>query len=195
SNVTELSIGLERSGAIGGSGVIYLDDIRLYSSIPGPSEEILFEAEAADIMGASWRVVDDPTASGGKYIGSENGDGDDGETAPGAEWVAVYNFTVAGGVYKVVLRGQEAGSDSFWVRITSATSQTHEDPDQPGTGWVRFNEMDAPDGWRWDEVHSNDHNNAVVNWTLPAGANTLEIAKREDGVYLDAILITNDIEP
>jgi len=30
SNVTELSIGLERGGAIGGSGVVYIDDIRLY---------------------------------------------------------------------------------------------------------------------------------------------------------------------
>jgi len=30
SNVTELSIGLERSGVAGGSGVVYFDDIRLY---------------------------------------------------------------------------------------------------------------------------------------------------------------------
>jgi len=30
SNVTELSIGLERIGAVGGSGVVYFDDIRLY---------------------------------------------------------------------------------------------------------------------------------------------------------------------
>jgi len=32
SNITELSIGLERSGAAGGSGVVYIDDIRLYPS-------------------------------------------------------------------------------------------------------------------------------------------------------------------
>ena len=95
-----------------------------------------------------------------------------------------------------MLLAQEAGSDSFWVRITTATSQTHEDPDQPGTGWVTFNDMVAPQGaWHWDEVHSNDHGNEVVNWTLPAGANTLEIAKREDGVLLDAILITNEVGP
>jgi len=31
SNVTELSIGFERSGAFGGQGVVYLDGIRLYS--------------------------------------------------------------------------------------------------------------------------------------------------------------------
>jgi hypothetical protein len=97
------------------------------------------------------------------------------------------------GVYKILLRAQETGSDSLWVRIAGATSQTHEDPDQPSTGWVRFNGINAPDGWAWDEVHSNDHNNAVVNWTLPGGPLTLEIAKREDGVLLDAILITSDL--
>jgi len=30
SNVTELSIGLERSGVVGGKGVVYFDDISLY---------------------------------------------------------------------------------------------------------------------------------------------------------------------
>jgi hypothetical protein len=54
--------------------------------------------------------------------------------------------------------------------------------------------MDAPSGWAWDEVHSDDHNQQVVNWRLHAGAQTLEIAKREDGVYLDAILVTSDLE-
>ena len=53
--------------------------------------------------------------------------------------------------------------------------------------------MSAPDGWAWDEVHSNDHDNAVVNWTLAAGEHTLDIAKREDGTLLDAILITDDL--
>ncbi|MBA7665101.1 hypothetical protein ES703_73167 [subsurface metagenome] len=91
SNVTELSIGLERTGAVGGKGIVFFDDIGLYSSIPGPPEEVLFEAEAAGIMGASWRLYDDPTSSGGKHIGSEDGDGNDNNIAPGAEWVADYN--------------------------------------------------------------------------------------------------------
>ncbi len=101
-----------------------------------------------------------------------------------------YTFTVpVDGVYGLVLRAQEASSDSFWVRIVGATSQSHEDPDQPGTGWVLFNEIDAPGAWSWDQVHSFDHGNAVVRWTLPAGPLTLEIAKREDGTYLDAIAV------
>ena len=157
-------------------------------------DEILREAESADVLGASWRVPVDPSASGAQYIGSENGDGNDNNTAPGAEWVAVYNFDAAGGDYKILFRGLENDSDSFWVRITTATSLNDvEDPDQPGTGWVRFNGFDAQNEWKWDEVHSDEHGNTVAIWTLEAGAHTLEIAKREDGVKLDGFIITNNL--
>ena len=204
SSIRSITLGVEGAGA---TGKIFAD--YLHVSIDSPSPEAVlsglsnigkspddvvtwFEAEAADVLGASWRVVGDPTASGGTRIGSENGDGNDNDTAPGAQWVATYTFTVpADGVYGVALRAQEAGSDSFWVRIVGATSQSHEDPDQPGSGWVRFNGIEAPDRWTWDQVHSNDHGNAVVSWTLPAGTLTVEIAKREDGTYLDAIAVTN----
>ena len=186
--VTTLTIGIE-----GGSGVLFIDDILLYKAAPAVPELIFLEAEAADVLGASWKVLDDPAASGGMYIGSVDGDGDDNDLAPGVEWHATYSFNAAGGTYKVVLRAQEQGSDGVWVRITTATAQTHEDPDQPGTGWVRFNGIDAPSGWAWDEVHSDDHGQAVVNWTLSAGPNTIEIAKREDGVGFDAIVITDDV--
>jgi hypothetical protein len=109
--------------------------------------------------------------------------------------VLSYNFTAAAGVYKIVARviAPNGSDDSFWVRITTATSQTHEDPDQPDTGWVRFNDIEPGSQWVWDEVHSNDHDSEVVNWTLPEGEHTLEIAKREDGSLLDAILITDDL--
>ncbi|HUV63558.1 MAG TPA: discoidin domain-containing protein [Sedimentisphaerales bacterium] len=187
-SVTTLAIGIEGNGA---GGTLYVDDIVLYRlAPPKPAEEIYIEAEAATPLGASWRVYTDPLSSGGSHIGSEDGDGNDNTTAPGAAWLATYNFNASGGTYKVLLRGQEQGSDSFWVRITTATSQTHENPGQPGTGWVMFNGLDAPNGWAWDEVHSDDHERMVVNWTLPAGPNTIEIAKREDGVWLDAILIS-----
>jgi len=190
-NVTEMSIGFKRTGTSGGTGAVFIDDIRLYQSIPEPAEEVYLEAEAAGILGASWRIYIDPASSGGQHIGSEDGDGSDDDFAPGVEWHATYSFNVTGGTYKVLLRAQDQGSDGVWVRITTATAQTHEDPDQPGTGWVRFNGIDAPSGWAWDEVHSDDHGRAIVNWTLPAGPNTIEIAKREDGVWFDAILISS----
>ncbi len=161
--------------------------------VPAP-DEIYREAEGADVLGASWRNYDSPASFGGKHIGSQNGDGDENNAAPGAAWVAAYNFEAAGGVYKVLLRAQKNDSDSFWVRITGATSQTYENPAQVGTGWVKFNSMDIPsDGMGWDVVHSDDNNKDDVYWELPAGPHTIEIAKREDGVLLDCLVITNDL--
>jgi len=200
-NITEIAIGFgdENNLTAGGSGVVFFDDIRLYPAAPEPPEEIWLEAEAATTMGANWKIYDDPTSSGGRHIGSEDGDGDDNSTPPGVEWVASYDFEVAGGTYKMLFRAQQANSDSFWVRIPTATSQNLEDQDLPGTGWVRFDAIDVPRGeWGWDEVYSELSHGMqvfeVMNYTLPAGAHTLEIAKREDGVFLDAILITNDVD-
>jgi hypothetical protein len=190
-SVTSLAVGIE---GVGAAGTLLLDDIALYRSIPEPPAQVYLEAEAAMPLGASWRSYVDPASTGGQHIGSEDGDGNDNDTVPGPEWIATYGFDAPDGVYKVLLRAQEDGSDSFWVRIVGATSQTHENPDQPGTGWVKFNGLDAPDGWAWVEATSDDHGDAVVNWTLPAGTHTLEIAKREDGVLLDAILITSEVE-
>jgi hypothetical protein len=191
-SVTSVAIGIEGPGA---TGILLFDDIvALESATPEPPEEVYLEAEAAAPLGASWRSYTDPISSGGQHIGSEDGDGNDGDAAPGAEWIATYNFTVSGGTYTVVVRAQDIGDDSFWIRIPSAASQTHEDPDQPGTGWV-LNDIGSAEGvWAWETVESDDHGDAVVSWTLPAGTHTLEIAKREDGVLLDSILITRDAD-
>jgi len=192
-NIKSVTIGVGNASnpQPGGAGALIIDSLRV--GRPSSLDEISLEAEAADTLGAGWRLYDDAATSGGQYIGSEDGDGDDNNVAPGPDWLATYSFNASGGTYKVLLHGQEVGADSFWVRIPTAATQTLEDPDQPGTGWVRFNGMEAPDGWAWDEVHSNDHSNEVVNWTLAPGAHILEIAKREDGVYLDAIQITNKL--
>ena len=196
SNVAQLAIGLERIGATGGSGMVFVDEIRLYRQSPAiPIEEVWIEAEAG-ALGASLKTFDDPTAMGGKSIGSEDGDENSTGVAPGPEWIATYTFDVAGGDYKVYIRAQRATSDSFWVRITTATGQNFEDPDQPGTGWVDANQLAVPvaPAWGWDDVHSNNHGNQAAIWTLPAGTQTLQIAKRDDGVRLDAIVITDLLE-
>ncbi|MHC4540885.1 MAG: LamG-like jellyroll fold domain-containing protein, partial [Planctomycetota bacterium] len=188
-SVTKLAIGIDGNGA---AGTLYVDDIALYRSAPEvviSSEEIWIEAEAGTIT-APMETYDDPAASGGKYISTDESVGDENDTAP-ADGIATYNFTVQGGVYRISLRVIViGGSDSFWVRIPTATNQTHEDPDQPGTGWIRFNDISDGANWHWDDVHSNDHDNEVVNLTLPAGQHTLEIVRREDGTQLDVIVIS-----
>jgi len=189
--VRSLSIGVQGPGA---TGTLLLDDIRLLQSASESPVQIFLDAEAANSITPPMKVYNDPLASGGRYIGTDDGIGDENDTAP-VDGAATYSFTAEAGVYKILLRVIiTGGSNSFWVRIPTATSQTHEDPDQPGTGWIRFNDISDGDAWHWDEVHSSDHGDAVVKITLPAGQHTLEVARREDGALLDAILITSDVE-
>jgi len=192
-NVTKFVIGFgdEANIAAGGSGMVLFDDIRLLRTAPEPSEEIWLEAEAAGSITTPMNVYNDTAASGGRYIGTDDGIGDENDNPP-ADGIATYNFTANGGTYKILFRVIiTGGSNSFWVRIPGATDYS---PGTHGSGWIRFNDISDGDEWHWDEVHSNDHSNQVVIITLPAGAHTLEIARREDGTLLDAILITDDVD-
>jgi len=189
-NITTLAIGIDGSGA---GGTLYLDDIRLYRLAPEivvPSEEIWIEAEAADTITAPMLIYDDPLASGGKYIGTTDDVGDSSDSPP-PDGIATYNFAVQGGTYKVSCRIIIPSGDSFWIRIPGATNLTpDEDPDNPGTGWVRWSDPPDSDNWFWYDVFSGDHDGETANWTLAAGTHTLEIARREDGALLDIIVIS-----
>jgi hypothetical protein len=191
SAVRNLAIGVQGSGA---TGTLLLDDIELHRSVQ-PLEQIWLEAEAGVSVTPPMTISSDPLASGGGYIGTQDGiTGDEMDAAP-ADGVATYSFTVQGGVYKIVGRVIIPGGDSFWVRIPGVTDLTPgEDPDQPGTGWVRWSDPSDGDQWHWEDVFSADHGGETANWTLAAGTYTLEIARREDGALLDAILITSDVE-
>jgi hypothetical protein len=199
-NVDSISIGLgdRKNPQSGGSGIMYFDNIALYPERPTPvlkHTNTMFEAEEADVIGSGWRTFQDVTSSGGTHIGSNVGDGSSTSAAPGTDWVLRYDFTADEGIYKIVTRviAPTVDEDSFWVRIVNAESQTHEHPGQLGKGWVRFNDIAPGSQGVWDEVHSSDHSAEVVNWTLAAGNYTLEIAKRENGASIDAILITDDL--
>jgi len=190
SNVTQMSIGFKRTGGIGGSGMVFIDDILLYRSAPAaPSEEIWIEAEAADTISAPLLIMSDVAGtSGGRYITVETGNNSTSE--PPAEGVATYVFTVKGGTYKILSRvityNLDTGDDSCWFRIQGATTQTT----NHSSGWVRWNDIELGQDWHWDEVHSSDDGNEIVEFTMAPGTYTLEFAYREDGVLLDAIVIS-----
>ncbi len=190
SNVTQLSIGFERTGAIGSSGIVFIDDILLYRSAPAiPSEEIWIEAEAANTISEPLLILSDvPGTSDGEYITVMTGNNSTSE--PPAEGVATYIFTVEGGIYKVLGRvityNLDTGDDSCWFRIQGATTQTT----NHSSGWVRWNDIELGQGWHWDVVHSSDDGNEIVEFTMAPGTYTLEFAYREDGLLLDAIVIS-----
>lgn len=180
--ITKLAIGVEGSG----QGMVYVDDILLYGAAPKPSEEMVWiEAESGTITNPLG-IYDDPTASGGKYIGTENL----GVTGAHVDGVAKYPFTVKGGIYEIWghVIDQPTGRNSFWVRVQGAGIDVTPDAD----GWVSWN---FPNGaaWHWDNVRNGTAagTDPVVHFTLAAGTYTLEIAYREDGARLDAIVITD----
>jgi len=193
-NITELGIGFKRTGASGGAGIVFIDDIRLYRVAPEAPEEIWFEAEAADTITPPMQVYDDPAALGGKYIARALGE-NSGDTPP-AEGVATYSVTVRGGVYKIIGRSfaADGSNDSFWLRILDSTGQivptnTTNDP----SGWVKWNGIDDNVEWHWEDVFSDDDSDLTVHFTMATGTYTLEIAYR-DGCKLDAFVITEELD-
>jgi len=185
-SVRSLTIGVEGAGA---TGVLYVDSIQLVKNAPTAPEPLSwFEAEAGAITAPLQVFSDSPTASAGQHIGTVDAIGDENDNPP-ADGVATYSFDVPeDGVYRLAFRVIiTGGSNSFWVRISGMTTNTT----NHASGWVRFNDIADGGTWHWDEVHSSDDGNSVVEFTLSAGTHTLEIARREDGALLDAISVTN----
>jgi len=185
-NVTSLSIGVEGAGS---SGTLYVDDIRLYALAPKGEPVVLWlEAESAVSITEPMRVWSDiADTSGGQYIASTSGN--ISKENPPTEGVATYTITVPGGTYRIVGRviAPGEGSDSFWVRIQGATIDKQTD----ASGWLHWS-MENGSAWHWTPVNSYDAGSATVLFTMPTGTYTLEVAYREEGALLDAIVIVED---
>ena len=101
--------------------------------------------------------------------------------------LATYKFTVQGGVYTIRVREiiSSGQADSWWVRIQGATLnvKTH------ASGWIQWNGVPVSQNWAWNTIYSSDDGAKTVLFTLPAGTYTLEMAYREDGCLLDALVI------
>ena len=188
-SVTTLALGIDGNGA---GGTLYVDDVVLYRLTPEvivSSEEIWIEAETTSSITAPMQTYDDPTASAGKYISTDESVGNSSSNPP-VDGIATYSFTVAGGTYRISARMKvPGGSDSLWVRIQGATIPA--ETEIHSSGWVQWNGIPDTGRWSWSDVFSDDDNeNGVVLWTMTPGTYTLEIAYREDGAQLDAIVIS-----
>ena len=121
-----------------------------------------------------------------QYIGTD----DDGVMGERSDGIATYNFTVQGGTYKIqarVIEPATGGGNSFWVRLPGATLNTT--PLPANDGWISWN-FAVGATWHWGDVTNYDAGDIPVHYTLQPGSYTLEIAYREDGALLDAIMIT-----
>ena len=192
SNVTELTIGFERTGAAGGTGMVFIDDILLYRLAPevmAPSEEVWIEAESGTVTAPMMIYFDDPDASGGSFVSTQPLTADEGSAPPFPSGTLTIPFTVQGGTYTARFRiGFPGGDDSCWVRIQDATitSPVH------SSGWIHFNDIPPGDFWHWSqEVKSEDEpGEPPVQFTLSAGTHNLEISYRGADLRFDTIVFT-----
>jgi hypothetical protein len=137
------------------------------------------EAESGTLT-SPMKILNDATASGGKYITVAAGNNSPNGAPTAGRASFVFNIPVAG-AYKVWARAiaPTANDDSFWVRVDNGT-------------FIKWSNVALGASWHWDFVSNGDRGNQVVTFNLTPGNHTLQFAYREDGARLDRVLMTND---
>ncbi|HET6567949.1 MAG TPA: M56 family metallopeptidase [Rhodothermales bacterium] len=166
-------------------GVLVTNDLRYEPSgrrpllPPSQPAYVWLEAERTQTP-AAIQVEPDPDASGAAYVAVQAGR--KSMEAPPQGGRLAYRFTATrSGLYVVWARvlAPDDGSNSFWLRMDRGE-------------WVRWNGIRNGKHWRWSTVRDADYGMETMQFELPAGAHTLELAYREDGIRLDRLLVTND---
>ena len=146
----------------------------------GPTlADISLEAECA-VIGTGWSLVSDANVSGGEYLMATSGANFYSSAPTDTESLISFDFTaVAAGTYSMyaLINTPNMTSDSFWVRAN-------------GGAWVKWNDL-LREGFEWRRLYDSDANANLVSLELFEGANTLDIAIREDGASIDKIYLTN----
>ena len=132
----------------------------------------------------SWEQQADALATGGLYMNSTPDVGEDaGDSAEGAALEYNINFTTTGTYYvHVRMRGLITKSD-----------QLHAGLDQPATYGAKAMRSNSGD-WEWErKVRGLSGNNRVRIDVDTAGVKQFHIWMREDGVQVDKIILTTDV--
>ncbi len=176
-----------------------------FDAINGDKFEV-FEAPSEQ-PGNAEEGVDDYTvaeATGGAFIGSANGAGNDGDA-----WVK-YEFSVEADDWHFwgrVIAPSVADNSMYWafdiadgdaVSNNNATMNIWDFYEQEElrvnytTEWVwfRFNTRDGP----FEGTELIQHGDDAVPVNLADGEHTLHLVHREDGTYIDNIFATTDAE-
>lgn len=137
------------------------------------------EAEDGDLDGRVQRASD-AAASGGAFVGAQDGAGD----REGSVTLAV--DVPSAGSYVVWARvlAPDEGSNSFFVRIDDGEELTWHAP-----GPAR---SVTADGWTWAAVRGEDADTPQL-YLLEAGRHELRFGAREDGAGLDRVVVTSDL--
>ena len=209
SNVTELSIGFERSGAVGGQGVVYFDGIRLYShdrqlitpvdpGTTGLEAHYEFESNTSDISGNGRHgtAVGAPVFVAGKLGQAISLDGiDDYVNIDGYKGILAdaneqHEFTLAAWIKttangEIITWGSSPGGQRMTFRVDTVIRVEH------GAGNVR--------GTSGPDLRDNQwHHVAAV---IPQGSLMMDALMYVDGVDVtpnstdeDPFVLTADVD-
>ena len=155
-----------------------VSDEVLVSIVTAPAD-VWLEAECA-VVGSGWGLVTDADVSQGEYVSATGGSNFFSNAPTSADsWIS-FDFTASAGSYDMyaLINAPNTNTDSFWVRAN-------------GGAWIKWNNLLRPGGFDWRRLHDSDAGDAPVSLELSEGANTLDIAIREDGASIDKIYLTN----
>lgn len=141
--------------------------------------ELWAEAECV-VVGSNWEILFDENASNGVYVGAPLGTQSVENPSTDTADHLIYEFHVTeAGPYKVWGRvvAPTPDDDSYWVKIDESS-------------WAMWNNIPGGSDWHWDDVHDGGADNNLV-YQLDTGYHELSICFREDGTYLDKMLIVN----
>ncbi len=180
-----------RLNIVNGTGNYNYFDIQPYVPTATPLPGTYLEAESGNGLTGNWVVANNGSASGGQYI---YWNGNDRNNSPAPNDQITYSFNAPiDGLYQVHLRvntRNSANDDSVWIRFDNADLNLSQNITR-SDGWVKFNNMAGSSDWIWDQVHNADSGNALVQFYLTAGQQTLRLAYRENNTWIDQIYITN----
>lgn len=158
-----------------------------------PDITVRLEAESVNPL-SPMSIVNETTASGGKYIWWDNNNVLTAFTP--TDPLAVYNYTIfKEGTYSIWLKtfSPNPDGDSYFARIDGKDLSG-------GTGWTRVNlgpgtadPTNAVYG-KWDWLPLNNANwTSVFSKQFTVGTHTLEICAREQRCKLDKIIIKEGV--
>jgi arylsulfatase A-like enzyme len=137
------------------------------------------EAERAFFVVPPFQIAIDEDASGEKYIFSPEGSGD--HYKPGLIMVT-YTVKIA-----------QADDYVLWGRVIAASEEDDTFFVQIDDGFYNTWNIEIGNSWHWDVVNNRGRIDPVI-FSLKKGTHTVKIVLREDGVKLDKMLLTNDLD-
>ena len=168
---------------------------------PAGNDEIVLHASDARIAGSSWRLIDDPSAAGGRAVENVNAGLPKvtlANAAP-AEYVELTFAADAGKPYRLWLRSRAQGdyytNDSVHVQFSSSVDGTGAPAWRIGTTQSAEIALEDCNGcglqnWGWQD---NGWGAGVLGPTIrfaTSGIQTIRLQRREDGIVVDQIVLS-----